>query len=64
MKYTTFMARVEKDNSVKIPVETRENLDLRQGDNLEVTIKKVKARRLDILINQNPLYKLLKFSEE
>jgi hypothetical protein len=31
---------------------------------LEITVKKIKSRRLEILISQNPLYKILKFSEE
>jgi bifunctional DNA-binding transcriptional regulator/antitoxin component of YhaV-PrlF toxin-antitoxin module len=44
-------------------VEVREKLDVQTGDKLEITLKKVKSRRLEILISENPLYKLIKFSE-
>ncbi len=63
MKFTTFMTEVREDNAIEIPVEIREKLDLRSGDKLEITLKKVKSRRLEILISENPLYKLIKFSE-
>lgn len=64
MKFTTFMSEVKPDGIIDIPVEIREKLDLRAGDKLEVTLKKVKSRRLDILISQNPLHKLLTFAKE
>ena len=63
MKYTTFMTELDSDSVVNIPAEIRKKLDLRAGDKLEVTVKKIKASRLDILISQNPLHKLLKLSE-
>lgn len=63
MKYTTFMTDVKENNYIEIPVEIREKLDLRSGDKLEITLKKIKSRRLEILINENPLYKLIKFTE-
>jgi bifunctional DNA-binding transcriptional regulator/antitoxin component of YhaV-PrlF toxin-antitoxin module len=62
MKYTTFIAEFTENNAIGIPVETMERLDLRPGDKLEVTITKIKTKRLDILISQNPLFKLLKFT--
>lgn len=63
MKFTTFMTEVREDNTIEIPVEVREKLDVQAGDKLEITLKKVKSRRLEILISENPLYKLIKFSE-
>lgn len=63
MKFTTFMTEVREDNTIEIPVEIREKLDVQSGDKLEITLKKVKSRRLEILISENPLYKLIKFSE-
>lgn len=63
MKFTTFISEVREDNSVEIPIETRERLDLRPGDKLEITVTKIRTKRLEILISQNPLHKLLKFSE-
>ncbi len=64
MKYTTFVAEVRKENSVEIPVEIRDKLEIRPGDKVEITVKKIKTRRLEILISENPLYKLIKFAEE
>ena len=61
MKYTTFIAELTENNSIGIPAETMERLDLRAGDKLEVTITKIKTKRLDILISQNPLHKLLNY---
>jgi AbrB family looped-hinge helix DNA binding protein len=63
MKFTTFMTEVRENNVIEIPVEIREKLDVHSGDKLELTLKKVKSRRLEILISENPLYKLIKFSE-
>ncbi|MFZ0390391.1 MAG: hypothetical protein WAN36_08010 [Calditrichia bacterium] len=63
MKYTTFMAEIKEGNRVEIPVEIRDRLDLKAGDKLEVTVKKIKTRRLEILIRENPLYKLVNFSK-
>jgi bifunctional DNA-binding transcriptional regulator/antitoxin component of YhaV-PrlF toxin-antitoxin module len=63
MKFTTFMTEVRENNVIEIPVEIREKLDVHIGDKLEITLKKVRSRRLEILISENPLYKLIKFAE-
>lgn len=64
MKYTTFITEVQQENSVIIPVEVREKLQIKSGDKIEVTLKKIKSRRLEILISENPLYKIFKFVDE
>jgi len=64
MKYTTFTTEIQEENKVIIPPEVRERLELKAGDKLEVTLKKIKSRRLEILTSENPLYKLIKFAEE
>ncbi|MBN2365125.1 MAG: hypothetical protein JXL67_03100 [Calditrichaeota bacterium] len=64
MKYTTFMTEVKPDHSVNLPVEVRDKMSIASGDKVEITIKKIKSRRLEILISENPLYKLIKFAEE
>ncbi len=64
MKFSTFNAEIGPRNNIEIPAEVREKLDLRPGDKLEVTVKKIKTRRLEILISENPLYKLMKFENE
>jgi AbrB family looped-hinge helix DNA binding protein len=64
MKYTTFMTEVKADNIINLPIEVREKMDLHSGDKIEITIRKIKSRRLEILISENPLYKLINFTEE
>ena len=64
MKITTFVTEVKSDYKIDIPVEVRDMLDIGEGDKVELTLKKIKSRRLEILISENPLYKLIKFSEE
>lgn len=59
MKQSTFVARVTEEKMIEIPVEVREKLYINPGDAVEISIKKIKPRRLEILISQNPLYKLL-----
>ena len=63
MRYTTFVSELKQEGCVEIPSDVRDKLDLREGDKLEVTIKKIKTRRLEILISQNPLHKLLTLKE-
>ncbi|OGB63994.1 MAG: hypothetical protein A2Y94_07640 [Caldithrix sp. RBG_13_44_9] len=64
MRYTTFVCELKSDNSITIPVEVRDKLDLRTGDKIEISLKKIKSKRLEIVISKNPLYKLLKVNEE
>lgn len=64
MKYTTFVSELQEEKKINIPAEIRDKLDLRPGDKIEVTVKKIKARRLEIQINENPLYKLVRFADE
>ena len=64
MKITTFITEVRKDNSVEIPAEVRDRIDVREGDKVEITLKKIKSKRLEILISENPLYKLIKWSQD
>jgi bifunctional DNA-binding transcriptional regulator/antitoxin component of YhaV-PrlF toxin-antitoxin module len=63
MKITTFMTELKADNSVDIPPEVRDKLDVKPGDKVEITLRKVKSKRLEILISENPLYKILKLSD-
>jgi AbrB family looped-hinge helix DNA binding protein len=64
MRYTTFVSELKSDNSINIPAEVRDKLDLRTGDKIEISLKKIKSKRLEIVISENPLYKLLKMAEE
>ncbi len=63
MKQSTFIAKITNDKKIEIPPEVRERLDLYPGDAVEVSLKKIKPRRFEILISENPLYKLLKITK-
>ncbi|NOX35928.1 MAG: AbrB/MazE/SpoVT family DNA-binding domain-containing protein [Calditrichaeota bacterium] len=64
MKVGTYIAELNDQYQIHIPVELREKLKLEPGDKIEVSIKKIKSRRLEALILQNPLHKLLKLIDE
>ena len=64
MKSGIFISEISRDFTVNIPLELRERLKLEPGDKIEVSIKKIHSRRLDILLSQNPLYQLLHFSRK
>ena len=49
MKQSTFIAKITNDKKIEIPPE--------------VSLKKIKPRRFEILISENPLYKLLKITK-
>jgi len=60
----TFIIEIKKKRQIEIPPEIADHLHLQEGDKLEVMIKKIRSRRLDIKISKNPLVKLLEMSEE
>lgn len=64
MKFATFTSEISEDKSVRLPSEVYEKLALEPGDRVEVSIKKIKSKRLDLLLAENPLYKLLKITKE
>ncbi len=59
MKAGTYITEVDTNYHVQIPVELREKLNLTPGDKIEISIRKIKSRRLEIFLQQNPLYRLL-----
>ncbi len=56
----TFITEVDTQNQIVIPPEVAKRLQLREGDKVEVLLKKIRTRKLDIKISKNPLNKLLK----
>lgn len=62
MRYATFVTEVIREQKIEIPKQVSDKLILEPGDRVEVSIKKIKSKRLDILLSENPLYKLLKIS--
>lgn len=59
MKFATFIVVIEDDKTIKIPNEVFQRLRLAQGDRVEVSLKKIKSKRLDLLLSENPLYRIL-----
>jgi bifunctional DNA-binding transcriptional regulator/antitoxin component of YhaV-PrlF toxin-antitoxin module len=62
MRYATFVTEVIQEQKIEIPKQVSDKLTLEPGDRVEVSVKKIKSKRLDILLAENPLYKLLKLS--
>ena len=60
MKYSTFVANVEKMGKIDIPKFIQEKLDLTEDDYVEVTLIKIKSKKMQMSISHNPLLKLLK----
>ena len=62
MKYATFVTEVITEQKIQIPKQVSDKLILEPGDRVEVSVKKIKSKKLDFLISENPLYKLLKIA--
>lgn len=59
MKYATFIAEVKSGKEIKIPREVFEKLRIQNGDRIEISIKKIKSNRLELMLSENPLFRLL-----
>lgn len=60
----TFICEITDKNKIAVPSEIANRLNLKDGEKVEVQIKRIKTRRLDIKISKNPLNKLLELSGE
>jgi len=58
MKTAKFTAEITSDRRIQLPPELRDSLKLESGDHVEVTVKKIVSRRLEVVLSHNPLYKL------
>jgi len=59
----TFICEVDDDNKIELPSEIINKLQLKQGDKVEVLVKRIRSKRFDIKISKNPLLKLLTIGE-
>lgn len=55
----TFFYKLIAKNKIKLPSEVVNELMLEEGDQVEIHIKKIKTKRGNFKISQNPLAKLL-----
>jgi hypothetical protein len=53
-----YIAEVDENGDLKLSHEVKEKLELKSGDKVEVSIKKVVAKRDLINKSENPLYEL------
>jgi antitoxin component of MazEF toxin-antitoxin module len=60
----SFVAQLKDKNLIEIPSEIVSRLDLKEGDKIEVSVKRIRMGRLEIRISKNPLTKLLELAEE
>jgi len=64
MVNATFVTQLSSKKNLEIPSEVANSLTLEEGDKVEVYIKKIKSKRLDIKISRNPLNKILELKPE
>lgn len=55
----TFITKISSKKQIEIPSDVCNRLKLEEGDKVEVTLKRIRSRRLEINISKNPLNKLL-----
>lgn len=60
----SFIAQLKDKNLIEVPSEIVAKLDLKEGDKIEVSIKRIRMGRLEIHISKNPLTKLLDLAGE
>ena len=63
MKTGTFITEIDAEGKISIPSEINDRLQLAEGDKVEILLKKIRSKRLDVSIGKNPLNKILKLSE-
>lgn len=64
MKTGEFITEVEADGKITIKPEIRDRLNLGEGDKVEILLKKIRSRKLEVSISKNPLYNLLNINEQ
>ncbi|NOX90596.1 MAG: hypothetical protein GXO77_16445 [Calditrichaeota bacterium] len=60
----TFIAQLKDKNLVEIPAEIVNRLELKEGDKIEVSVKRIRPGRLEIRISKNPLTRLTDLIQE
>jgi AbrB family looped-hinge helix DNA binding protein len=63
MKTGMFLAEIDSSGRIEIPFDIRDRLRLTEGDKVEISLKKIRSKRLEVIIRKNPLHKLLLLSE-
>ena len=64
MNAGTFIIEIRDNKKIDIPPKISNYLKLQEGDKVEVMVRKIRSKRLDIKISKNPLLKILDLSGE
>ena len=59
-KFSIFVTEVQEGRTIKLPDDVCDKLQIETGDKIEVSVKKIKSGRLDLMLSENPLHQLLK----
>lgn len=54
-----FIAEVNQKKQIQLPPEIVTQLKINNGDKIEVQVKRIRSRRLELKISTNPLVKLI-----
>lgn len=63
MKYATFTTEVKSDMTIQIPHNLCDKLRLEPGNRVEISLKKIKSSKLDLILAENPLHKLIELAQ-
>jgi AbrB family looped-hinge helix DNA binding protein len=63
MKTGTFIAEVDAQKKITLPAEIIDRLEMQEGDKVEILLKKIRRKRLEVTIGKNPLQKLLQLTD-
>ena len=58
-RFATFHAEIQEGRTLKLPTDVCDKLRLDAGDRVEISIKKIKSGRLDLILAENPLVQIL-----
>lgn len=59
MKYSVFTTQLTDGGKIEVPAFIIEKLGLDKDDYIEVTIKKIKTKKSRLILQKNPLLKLI-----
>jgi hypothetical protein len=63
MKYATFTTNIKPDMTIQIPLDLCNKLKIEPGNQVEVSLKRIKSSKLDLILAENPLQKLIDLAQ-
>ncbi len=59
-----FVTEIKNPHVIDVPEEVTNSLNLEEGDKVEVSLKKIRSKRMEIKISRNPLRRILDLKAE